>query len=107
MCFATYLCSNSQSYSLRTCKGKHGVKAIRFAEIRRTPLSLTPVAPQILGEGFFLVYWNTSLPPALKATAICQHLSRMFFDQSHNKKGVIPVLLRTAAPRQFVLLRLI
>ena len=29
----------------------------------RTPLSLTPVAPQILGDGLFRVYWKTSLPP--------------------------------------------
>lgn len=30
---------------------------------RRTPFSLTPVAPQILGDGLFRVYWKTSLPP--------------------------------------------
>lgn len=30
-----------------------------------TPLSRTPVAPHFLGEGFFRVYWNTSLPPAI------------------------------------------
>ena len=29
-----------------------------------TPLRVTPVTPHFLGEGFFRVYWKTSLPPA-------------------------------------------
>ena len=102
----TYLCSNSQSYSLRTCKGKHGVKGIRFAVIRRTPLSLTPVAPQILGEGFFLVYWNTSLPPALRQRQYV-NICLDSFAINPTTKQVSFLFCSGLLPHNFVLLSLI